>query len=135
MRKIATRMMKIEDLQESAFKELYSNKNPAGPAFTGYDEETGKIVFCCGVVDIFKHSGEAWVQLHDKSYVAAFREVKEILHFLLGYYTRIQSVIDKQIPENIRFVEHLGFEKEGELRAYGPEGQDMIMYSIIGAER
>lgn len=134
MKKIDTREFKMEDLKDSIFKTLLQT-NLNGPAFTGYDPETRDVVFCCGVQKIFNHSGEAWVVLQDKSYIGSFRKVKEILFFLLGIFSRIQAVVDKNTPESIRFVEHLGFEREGELRRYGPHGEDMIMYAIMGFSR
>lgn len=44
---------------------------------------------------------------------------------------RIQTTIDPQYPENITWIEKLGFEYEGRLRKYGNAGQDMLIYSRL----
>lgn len=57
-----------------------------------------------------------------KGLAAAFHEHKLV---------RIQATIDPRYPENVPWIEKLGFEYEGRLRKWGPEGQDFLMYSRL----
>jgi len=151
MKRILLRRLKPDDLQHvnPGLFDLFMREGVNGPSYTGYDatnedgghaEDEAEIVFCCGVQNIFQHSGEAWFEFgpNGKGYVNAFKVIRELLHhhIIPRYnYSRVQATADLSVPETVRFLEHLGFEREGVLRAYGPQGQDMAMYAVIPGGR
>jgi len=46
-------------------------------------------------------------------------------------FKRVQSVIEPGDDRAIKFIEWLGFEREGLLRKYMPPEKDMLMYARI----
>jgi hypothetical protein len=62
-----------------------------------------------------------------------FRHVKgRIEHFEeLHNLRRTQTLIRKGYPFLIKWIELLGFEQEGLLRKFGPEGDDYYMYARV----
>lgn len=44
---------------------------------------------------------------------------------------RIEATIDLTFPEAIRWIELLGFQREGTMRKCGPNGEDFAMYSRV----
>ena len=147
MKRILLRTFKTDDLHYAnpGMYDLFMNAGINGPAYTGYDatnedaghaDEDAEIVFCCGVRNIFEHSGEAWFVFSPigKQYVRTFEVIRDLLHhhIIPRYrYKRVQATADLGVPETVRFLEHLGFEREGILRAYGATGQDMAMYAVV----
>jgi RimJ/RimL family protein N-acetyltransferase len=104
------------------------------PAYT-LTGDCGEIVACCGVQPIFPHSGEAWVVFSEpgRSYVAAPGACRRVLEDIVSTYrfSRVQASVRADNERDIRFVEWLGFSREGLLRRYGPEGADYLMYARI----
>lgn len=47
------------------------------------------------------------------------------------YIDRLEMTVDASIDRDLQFAYHLGFEMEGRLRKYGPEGQDHYILSRI----
>jgi len=89
-----------------------------------------------GVVFYKPDFGEAWIactRLIDMYPMAAFRAVKRLLDNLfdeLGL-NRLQATANCDRLKAQVFVEHLGFQREGRLRNYGPNKSDYYMYSRI----
>jgi RimJ/RimL family protein N-acetyltransferase len=105
-----------------------------GPAYTQIIER--EIVMCAGVVLLDWRRGEAWTLLSSLFYLykkTCFKTIREYLSHIIGQYQlrRVQTLIRPDMLPNQRFVEHLGFEKEGLLRMYGPNGEDFIMYGRV----
>lgn len=46
-------------------------------------------------------------------------------------FVRVQATTHRQFERGRRFLEWLGFEREGVLRNYGPDGSDHIIYARI----
>src|SRR5690606_19986480 len=44
---------------------------------------------------------------------------------------RIQATVDAECHRAIRWIERLGFEFEGRLRSYGPDGRDHLIYGRV----
>lgn len=62
--------------------------------------------------------------------VAFARSVRRALYTLKNKYRRIQAV-SKEGAALAGWLEWLGFEREGVLRKYGKEGEDMVMWGLI----
>jgi hypothetical protein len=105
----------------------------AGPALTFKAEDN--IVFCAGVHDIWPGVGAAWSVISPRSYKycrmlwAMKWCVRELFDKLS--YIRIQVGVDAQNETAIRFIEHLGFVREGYMRKFGPHGEDHYLYAIV----
>lgn len=93
-------------------------------------------VACAGVALQEWHKAEAWAIFSSdfkahKLFIYRFIKAGITESFREHKLVRLQSTIDPQFPENIKWIETLGFEYEGRLRNYGPQGQDYLMYSRI----
>lgn len=105
-----------------------------GPARTLIIEH--QIVCCGGIVLLEWNKGEAWTlfsTLINKYPKSVFRFVRDNLELLIREHelNRVQALINPYSDRSQRFAEHLGFEKEGLLRSFGPNGEDYLMYARI----
>jgi hypothetical protein len=105
-----------------------------GPAYTLMID--GQIVCCAGVVLMEWNRGEAWTLVSSLFYKypkTSFKAIKVKLDEIAREKNlrRVQSVISSNSEWGERWMEHLGFQKEGTLRAYGPSGGDFVMFSRI----
>jgi len=110
-------------------------KKMAGPAVTVIDPEN-RIVFCCGIHDLWPGVGEIWAVFSplSKKYPDTWIVARDLLnqHFSQNGYVRLQAALDPvDCPESIRFDERLGFKAEGLMRRYGPHGEDRILYALV----
>ena len=112
--------------------------NVPGQAFTAIDEE-GRLVCSAGIFDIWKGVGEAWLVgskiLNDRGIFLTriiSRRFKVIIK--TQKYKRIQCVVHNKWKSSQKFVELLGFENEGLMRKYGPDGFDYLRYAIVIGE-
>ena len=105
-----------------------------GPGYTLLIDE--KVVGCGGVVLTQWQCGEAWTlfsTLFFKHYRTAYKAIKKNLENIIEdeNLRRVQSLIHPEHEEAKRFIIHLGFQCEGLLRKYGPNGEDLFMYSRV----
>ena len=96
----------------------------------------GVIIACCGIVQLWKGVGEAWTFLTD-----AIRSRPALLHRrtktgllsiakVLGLH-RVQTTVNSDDPIAIRWVERLGFIREGVRVAYGADRSDHYGYVML----
>jgi hypothetical protein len=121
--------------------ELYSRgmteRFNAGEIKHGWSGMVGTdVVACGGVFTLWPGVGEAWIVGSDMvtEYALSFhRAVKTHLWALCksGEYHRIQCIVRDSFKGSHPWVKRLGFQWEGKLRAYSPEGHDCHMYSIL----
>ncbi len=114
-------------------------KEKAGPAVTMFDADE-RIVFCCGVHDMWPGVGEIWGVFSPltKEYPLIYFAVKELVDILFEKhgYVRLQAPLDPAgCPETIRLNELLGFRPEGLMRRYGPHGEDRVLYALIKEDK
>ena len=117
------------DLEKAG--EMWEN---GGPSYTLVID--GQIVCCAGVVLMEWGRGEAWTLVSSLFYKypkTSFKAIKTKLDEIAKEKNlrRVQSLINSNSEWGERWMEHLGFRKEGMLRAYGPNGEDFIMFSRI----
>lgn len=82
-----------------------------------------------GVYDVVFIPGRVF----PKNKKTVYRYVKlwlEGLHEHVDWH-RLQVTTDMRKPEHQRFIEFLGFEREGVLRAYSSDGHDVVVSSIV----
>ena len=107
-------------------------KKVAGPTATVIDPD-GRIVFCCGVHDMWPGVGEIWAVFSPlaQKYPHTWQVAKTLLDVGFKDYVRLQAPLDLSYDAAIRFDERLGFKSEGVMRRYGPRGEDRTMYALV----
>lgn len=140
MKKLKVKKLELCEVKMEAptLYALIDSGSMHGPAYTVYDEDTGKPVFFAGMQRIFEHMGEAWFQFvpGSESYIAVPRTAREILHKTIAEMDleRVQATADVRRPELPGWLKFMGFEYECTLRKYGHEGQDVDMYVMFPGE-
>ena len=106
-----------------------------GPSFTLFID--GQIIFASGVVIVRDWvMGEAWTltsPLFFKYIKTCYKAVKTYLDRIISDngLVRVQSLIEVKYEWGDRWMKHLGFEREGILKHYGPNCQDYVIYSRV----
>jgi hypothetical protein len=95
-----------------------------------------QIMAIIGFTPIYKETGEMWALTSDlcSKYPLAFhRKVKELLEYYtkLNKLRRVQMVVRRGYSQGFDWAVSLGFEPEGILRKYGPEGDDYVMMGRV----
>jgi len=106
----------------------------AGPSWTLKDE--GEVLACFGICNIYGGVGTAWAFVSDKArhhgaslpkaMIAKLKECFDVMKF-----HRLQTVVRIDSKEYQRFVELIGFQREGLLRKATPSKQDVFLYSMV----
>jgi RimJ/RimL family protein N-acetyltransferase len=120
-------------------------------------EYLGHIVDVCADFTELSNQGLAWTAEHDGDVIAfagiepqwqnravAFALLSEsagahfpaihraVLRFLnWAPYRRIEATVDVGFTQGHRWIKMLGFEVEGYMRAYRPDGADMLLYARV----
>ena len=104
-----------------------------GIAFTLMNEVD--IVACGGIVKFWNGVGEAWVvtshkvNLYPLSFAkTVYRKLQEIINRM--DLERVQTVVDVEHITSLKWVEWMGFKKEGLMRKY-INGRDFYRYAWI----
>ena len=101
-----------------------------GQAFTAIRD--GQILGCAGVETIWANRGIAWSllgQVTPFELLGIHRHVSAFLESLS--LRRIEMTVDARHGSGRRWAVMLGFQREGTLRAYTPDGRDCHLYSRI----
>ncbi len=124
------------DLRANAeiFKEAAHGWKEYGPAYTIVVD--GEIVTCAGVVINQWHCGEAWTLLSGSFYLypkTLYKIIKKYLGDIISdnKLVRVQAFVYSEQEKAGNFCRHLGFEKEGRLKKYGPNHEDMDIYARL----
>lgn len=100
----------------------------------------GVMVGCGGLVVFWNGVAEAWIMLSNKCNIMddvdRTRMVLLIKHKLKDLIKehklwRIGAIIRPDFPKAVRLAVVLGFEKEGLLRKYAPDGSDRLVYGKV----
>ena len=89
-----------------------------------------------GIHNIWDHVGEAWLLL-GKDAVTKPTSVARHTAYMFDYlqeefdYKRIQASIAVTDKTAKRFAEWLGFQNEGVMKKYGPDGTDYYRYARV----
>lgn len=96
----------------------------------------GHLLGSGGVYPVWPNLGEAWVipsnliHQHKRIFIQIVRKHLEDMTDKFAF-TRVQATAKADFPKAQRFLEFLGFEREGLLRKYGVDGSDHILYAKI----
>jgi hypothetical protein len=141
-------MIKIRELQDGDMDYVRENplegavKNypklfPTPPAYTA--EYEGKIVGIGGMVVLWEGVGEMWLMLTADSKregvygIMVYQAIKNKVDELIKEYNmrRVQCTVRTDFNKARKMVETLGFQLEGLMRSYCPDGADVWMYARI----
>lgn len=108
-----------------------------GPSWTLRIDDL--IIGSGGVTILWPGVGEAWIlqSIFAGQYpLASFRAIREGLKAGIRSHglRRIQSVVHHSIPRDQRWVVRLGFDFEGIMSRYGPEGDTYLRYALLPQE-
>ncbi len=123
----------VPDPTEQRVRELADYHHLHGPATTVMDPG-GQIVLCAGIHGAWTGTGEVWALFSPLAKVY-LQTTFWVRHFLvhaqetLGY-NRLQAAIRLDCPIDVRFIERLGFEREGVMRHY-VDGADYALYALV----
>lgn len=97
-------------------------------AYTAFD---GSRVLCCaGLIPLWEGRAEAWALMGDdlkRDFLKIHHAVRLFLN--ASNIRRIEAMVDAQFESAKAWVEMLGFQNEGLMRAYTPDGRDCIRYA------
>lgn len=102
----------------------------AGPCFTAIKD--GIILGCAGLSKQWDNRAIAWALLSanlGREFVRIHRAVERYL--LIADFKRIEAFVDANFAEGHRWMQMLGFEREGYMRSFSPSGNDAVLYARI----
>lgn len=95
-------------------------------------EQDGKIVAMGGIVPIWEGRGQAWMLVANVAGVRMTHVHRVVLQKLVSSScTRIEATVDVGFTQGVRWMKMLGFELESYMKAYRPDGGDMLMFSRV----
>jgi RimJ/RimL family protein N-acetyltransferase len=110
-----------------------------GVAMTAIEEGANgvRVAGCAGILFQWPGRGVAWTLLGEirrAEWVAVARRMESMLQSAHRTGTRrIEAAADAEFAAGNRLLRMLGFQPEGRMRAYSPEGRDHILYARIAA--
>lgn len=105
-----------------------------GPAATALMQ--GRVVACAGVVCQDYGVGTLWAFIaHDagQHFVRLHRCARRLMH--LAQMRRIEASAEVDFGPGCRWLELLGFQSEGLMKQYGPDGSDHIRFAWLSHSR
>jgi hypothetical protein len=105
-----------------------------GMSWTGISR--GKVVACFGVRNVWPGVGEAWMlpgTAIDRHAISLVRGARVIFSDLIKNqgFSRVHIVVDSANDSALRFAKAIGFEVEGIMRNFGPDGSNYYMMARI----
>jgi len=118
-------------MQPTMSKPEYAQSlHQAGPAYSLVD---GDDVFACmGLVPQWDNRAIAWGLISAESgphFIMIHKAVHRTMR--LHYYRRIETAVACDFTQGHRWATMLGFEREGRMRAYTPDGRDCDLYARV----
>lgn len=102
----------------------------AGPCFTLADGD--EVIACSGVVNMWENRAQAWALISQGAgahFVRIFRAMRSFLE--LQDTHRIEATVDTNFEQGHRLMRMLGFQHEGLMRAYLPDGRNCDLYARV----
>jgi len=103
----------------------------AGVAWTALDGG-GVPIACAGIIELHRQRGMAWALLSERAlrqFKLIHRVVRDVVH--AAPWRRIEMTVDVRHAAAAAWAERLGFEREGMMRAYAPDGRDCFLYAKV----
>lgn len=102
----------------------------AGPAYSCVIDDM--VLACAGLIPQWENRTMAWALIASeagKHFVSIHRAVKRT--FAMHPYRRIETTVNVGFEEGYRWANLLGFEREGLMRKYLPDGGDCYLYARV----
>ena len=98
--------------------------------------DSGHLIVAGGIYPVWDGLGEAWMIPSDKieEYkLSIVRHLRRHIDKIVDEdgLRRLQAAVRSDFPAAHRFIEFLGFRREGLMRSYGPGGDDYFMYARV----
>jgi hypothetical protein len=105
-----------------------------GLAWTG--EVDGEVICCAGLLPQWENRAIAWA-LVGESAGRHFASIHKAVHGFLvrSPYRRIEAHVDVGFPQGARWMKMLGFEVEAYMKAFRPDGADMLLFARVRSWR
>ena len=100
-------------------------------SFTGFAD--GKIVGCAGFISQWPGRATCWALIADGVTKRQWVEIDRVVRRAIELRTerRLEATCDTSFAGGHAWLRHLGFTREGTLRAYTPDGRDNDMYARV----
>lgn len=130
-----TAKIEIQDAQAymSTIADLtldFSELSEKGLAWTG--EVNDRVVAVAGLLPQWENRAIAWAVI-SKHAGPHFRSIHNAVHRFLIHapFRRIEATVDVGFDDGVRWMKMLGFEIEGYMKAYRPDGADMLLFARV----
>lgn len=95
-------------------------------------EHDGRILGIAGLLPQWENRAIAWALLADNLDNQFLRVHGAVKRFIESSgYRRIEATVDVGFPEGEKWIRLLGFEYEGLMRGYRPDGADILLYARV----
>ena len=102
----------------------------AGPCYSVVD--AGDVLLCAGLVKQWSNRAVAWSLISEHAGRQFVRIHKSVRRFLdSADFNRVEAYVDADFQQGHRWIEMLGFQREGYMRQFTPDGKDSILYSRV----
>lgn len=103
----------------------------AGPSFSLISGD-GIVWGCAGAYEMEKHRASVWALIRDDIGPAFYHFHKGIVrHFEVLEYRRMEMYVSVHSKQAMRWAKMLGFESEGYMKKYFPNGDDGLLYARV----
>ena len=95
-------------------------------------EDGGEVLVCCGLMAMWENRSVAWSLISESAgrhFVRIFRMMRAILE--AHPVRRVECTVDPGFDNGHRLAKLLGFQFEGLMRAYLPDGRDVCLYGKV----
>lgn len=108
----------------------FTDLSKQGFAWTG--EHDGQIMGVAGLLPQWENRAIAWAVL-SKHAGSHFTHIHKAVYKYLVHapFCRIEAHVDVGFENGVRWMKMLGFEMEGYLKAFRPDGADMLLFARI----
>ena len=130
-----TQKIDIQDAQKyligsPALEEDLTELSNVGWVRTGIFED--EVMFVFGVFPHWENRFEGFLLLSRNAGRCMVAIHKEVLRFMNSIQTRrLETTVDVDFKEGHRWVKMLGFQPEGYMKHYRPDGADMVLYARV----
>lgn len=95
-------------------------------------EDDGLVIGCGGIIPFWQGRGEAWTLLSNAAGPRMLTVTRIVRRVLNGVdFDRVQMTTDVGFPEAERWAQMLGFEYEGTMRSYFPDGRSAKLWARV----
>ena len=105
----------------------------AGPCYAAMAD--GAVIACAGLIPQWPGRAVAWALVSSAAgphFLGVHRAVKRALD--VHPFRRIETGVVSDFDEGHRWAKMLGFVREGQMRAYTPDGRNCDLYALVREE-